>query len=217
MAAGPFGRERGTEGAAGGRQVSPSALRNIPPILEVLGPLLPESGRMLEIASGTGQHVRAFAEAFPHLAWLPSDPDPFARASIAAYVDAAGRDNLRPPLALDVTGARWWAEAEVPVGGLVAVNLLHISPWAATCGLMAGAGHLLGPGGLLFIYGCFKRDGAHISPSNADFDGMLRARDPRWGVRDIGEVAAEAGEHGLRHAETVAMPANNFSLIFRRV
>lgn len=199
------------------RHVAASALRNLPPILSVLEEHLPSRGRALEVASGTGQHVAAFAARFPAIAWQPSDPDPAARASIAAWSAEAGVDNIAAALALDVTQQRWWAGLEPGFDAIVAINLLHIAPWSATLGLMAGAAELLGPAGLVYIYGCFMREGAHTAPSNAAFDASLRAQNPAWGVRDMEAVAQAAASHGLRHVHTIAMPANNFSLIFRRL
>lgn len=199
----------------GDKHHSPTAARNLDPILDVLRRHLPATGRALEIASGTGQHVAGYADAFPGIAWQPSDLDPAARRSIAAWRAEMGRDNIAAPLAIDVTEEDWAQALEPGFDAMVAVNLLHISPWAATVGLMRGAGVLLAPGGVLAIYGCFKRDGAHISQSNVDFDAGLRARNPDWGVRDIADVAREAERNGLRLEEVAAMPANNFTLVFR--
>lgn len=196
------------------RHYSAAAERNIPPILEVLRDWLPRHGRALEIASGTGQHVVAVAQAFPDIQWQPSDPDPAARSSIEAWSAEMEKLNVAPPLDLDVMRQGWADHLPTSFDAVVAINLLHISPWAATQGLMAGAGQLLAPGGLLYIYGCFKREGAHISQSNVDFDAALRRCDQRWGVRDSADVVREAERHGLRLEDMVAMPANNFSLIF---
>lgn len=195
------------------RLFAPAVARNREPILAVLRRVLPESGLVLELASGTGEHAAFFAAAFPHLDWQPSDPDPRARASIAAFRSAEGGTNLRPPLALDGAALSWPLERAAAV---VCINMIHIAPWAAAEGLMAGAARLLPAGGPLFLYGPFKEAGRHTAPSNEAFDADLRARDPRWGVRDLGEVVALAAAHGLRHEETVAMPANNRSVIFRR-
>lgn len=197
------------------QQTSPSAERNRAPIMQVLGPLLPHDGLVLEVASGTGQHAFAFAGSFSGIQWQPSDPNAAARASIDAWRAQAGRDNLLPPLNIDVCDDEWWREVNMQPAGIVAINLLHISPWRATEGLMAGAGALLAPGGFVYIYGAFKRDGQHISESNLQFDASLRARNAEWGVRDIADVARVAEKHGLMLEKVVAMPANNFSLIFR--
>jgi hypothetical protein len=196
---------------------APAADRNREPILTVLRRCLPAEGRALEIASGTGQHVVAFAGAFPGICWLPTDIDAGARASISAWMDEAGLANIDAPLALDVTAPGWQEGVERPVDAILAINLVHISPWNATQGLMRGAGVLLGPGGLLYLYGPYKRDGAHTAPSNAEFDRWLRSQNPDWGVRDASGVEEEANSNGLTLAEIVEMPANNLSLIFRKV
>lgn len=193
-----------------------SAVRNVGPILEVLHGILPETGRALEIASGTGQHVAAFAEAFPGIDWQPSDQAAEARASIAAWVAEAGLANLRAPLEVDVMQAGWQDRVSGPLDVIVCINMIHISPWEACLGLMAGAGALLREGGLLYLYGPYKRDGEHTAPSNAAFDESLRGRNPAWGVRDMGDVAAAARAHGMVVERCVAMPANNFSLVFRK-
>lgn len=195
------------------RVYAPAVARNREPILAVLRRVLPSSGRVLEIASGSGEHARFFAAALPHLTWQPSDSDPRARASIAAFRDAGAPPNLLPPIALDASAAEW------PVAGaaaVVCINMIHIAPWSACEGLMAGAARILPQGGVLYLYGPYKEEGRHTAPSNAAFDADLRARDPRWGVRDLGEVIALAHRHGLMHRETVAMPANNRSVVFRR-
>lgn len=195
---------------------APAASRNTGPILDVLRGILPATGRALEIASGTGQHAAAFAEAFPGIDWQPSDQGAAARDSIAAWVVEAGLGNLLPPLDIDVMRADW----PNAIGGefdlIVCINMIHISPWAACGGLMQGAGKLLLEDGLLYLYGPYRRDGNHTAPSNAEFDASLRGRDPAWGIRDMGEVAAVAGLHGMTMERMVAMPANNFSLIFRK-
>lgn len=193
-------------------QSAPAAERNKDPILEVLRAVLPDSGLVLEIASGTGQHVVHFAAALPGLVWQPSDPDAAARASVAGHVAAAGLANVRPPLALDAAAADWPLDAAAAV---ICSNMIHIAPWAACEGLIAGAGRVLPSGGPLVLYGPFRHGGVHTAPSNAAFDASLRARDPRWGVRDLDDVARLAGPRGLVLEEVVAMPANNLSVIFR--
>lgn len=201
------------------KQTAAASERNRGPILEVLSPLLPapkhNRGRILEVASGPGVHVVAFAEARPDLEWQPSDPDPEARASIAAWIADRGLLNVRKPLDLDVTRPDWPELAGGPFEGLVTVNLLHVAPWAACEGLMAGAARLLTPGAFLFVYGPFMRDGRHNSEGNREFDRSLRARDPALGLRDLNDVAACAAEHGFVLEDIVEMPANNRSLIFR--
>jgi len=195
------------------RRMAPATERNREPILAVLRRVLPASGTVLEIASGTGQHVVHFAAALPGLTWQPSDPDAAARASIAAWTAHAGLSNVRVPLALDVCSHPWGIASAQAV---VCINMIHIAPWAAAEALFAGAGKLLGPGGVLFLYGPYRRGGAHTAPSNAAFDAQLRATDPEWGVRDMEAVVALGEAQGMRADEPVPMPANNFSLVFRR-
>lgn len=198
------------------RQYAPAAARNAGAILAVLGAHLPPAGRVLEIGSGTGQHVVAFARAHAALTWQPSDPDPDARASIAAWTAHAGLANVHPPLDLDVMAPDWERSIDGPYQGIVCINLLHIAPWTACQGLMAGAGRLLAPGAPLYLYGAFKQDGRHRTPSNELFDRSLRFRDPAWGVRDLEAVAECGAVHDLDLATVVAMPANNLSVILRR-
>ncbi len=198
------------------KQNAPAAERNTAPILSVLESIVPGTGRALEIASGTGQHVAAFAAAFPGVHWQPSDPSAEARASIAAWVEHSGQPNLAPPLDIDVTRPDWTAGAGGPHDLIVCINMVHIAPWAACLGLIAGAGTLIAPGGRLYLYGPYRRDGAHTAPSNEAFDRSLRTRNPQWGVRDMGEVAEVAAAQGLEWDKTVPMPANNFSLVFRK-
>ena len=178
--------------------------------------LLPANGRALEIASGTGQHAVAFAEAFPGTAWQPSDPDKSARDSIAVWVEETGHGNLWPPVNIDVTVADWSGAVDAGLDLVVCINMIHISPWEACEGLMQGAGPLLREGGLLFLYGPYKRDGRHTAPSNEAFDASLRSRNSNWGIRDMADVVLVAGRHGMILENTVAMPANNFSLVFRK-
>jgi cyclopropane fatty-acyl-phospholipid synthase-like methyltransferase len=199
--------------ATGGALTAPAAARNRDPILAVLREVLPATGTVLEIAAGTGEHAVHFAAALPRLFWQPTDPDEHARASIAAHAAAAGLANMLPALALDASAAVW------PVGhadAIVSINMIHIAPWHATEGLMAGAARLLPRGAPLYLYGPYRVHGEHTVPSNAAFDESLRARDPAWGVRDLDEVVALAAGHGHRLERTVAMPANNLSVVFRR-
>lgn len=194
--------------------LSPAAERNSGPILAVLEAHLPASGRVLEIAAGSGQHAVAFAGSLPDMDWTPSDPSAEARASIAAWAKAAGVPNLREPLALDVLDPATWPEG--PVDAVVCINMIHISPWAATGGLMALAGRVLEPGGLLALYGPYRETDAPLAPSNAAFDDSLKSRDPAWGLRDRDAVVAAAKAEGLDFALRVVMPANNLMLLFRR-
>ncbi|MGQ9364820.1 DUF938 domain-containing protein [Azospirillum sp. ST 5-10] len=194
------------------RRSAPAAERNRDPILDVLRRVLPATGLVLEVASGTGQHAVHFAAALPGLEWQPSDADARARASVAAWRADAGLANLREPLALDAAAGSWpVARADA----VVCINMIHIAPWAAAQGLLRGAARLLPEGAPLVLYGPFRRDGRHTAPGNAAFDADLRARDPAWGVRDLGEVAAAAA--GFRLGEVVEMPANNLTVVFRRV
>lgn len=206
------------DGIPGMNQTAAAAERNRAPILAVLAPLLPAAGQILELASGPGVHVVAFAEARPDLRWQPSDPDSRARASIAAWIADRGLANVAQPLDLDMTRPDWPAQAgkDGAFDGLVTVNLLHVAPWAASEGLMAGAARLLKPGGFLFVYGPFMRDGRHNSEGNRQFDRTLRAQDPALGLRDVNDVADCAARHGLALEQVVDMPANNRSLIFRK-
>ena len=210
---------------ADARLYAPSAQRNRAPILAVLERVLPPTGTVLEVASGTGEHAVWLAPRVAPRIWQPSDPDPAHRASIAAWAAVEPAPNLRLPLALDAVAAPWPVEdpaADAPapdasaITAIVNINMIHIAPWAACLGVLAGAGRILAAGGVLYFYGPFKIDGRHTAPSNANFDASLQARDPDWGVRDLGAVAAAADEAGLTLAETVPMPANNLSVIFHR-
>ncbi|WP_372426611.1 DUF938 domain-containing protein [Salinarimonas chemoclinalis] len=196
-----------------GALVAPAAARNRAPILSVLRRVLPETGVVLEVASGTGEHAVHMARALPGLAWVPSDPDPQARASVAAWRAHAGLANLAPPIALDAAAPDW---PVVQADAIVSINMIHIAPWEAGLGLMAGAGRLLPPGGPLVLYGPFNVEGRFTAPSNAQFDASLKARDSRWGIRDVADVAAAAAARGLSFGERIDMPANNMILVFRR-
>lgn len=195
------------------RRQAPAVARNREPILNVLRDALPVSGRVLEVASGTGEHAVHFAAAFPDLLWQPSDPDPEARASIGAWRGGAGLENLLAPLALDAASAQWPVDA---VEAVVCINMVHISPWEATEGLMGGAARVLDSGCPLILYGAFRRQGLPLEPSNAEFDHDLRRRDPRWGLRTVESVRACAFDRGLAFDKLVDMPANNLILIFRK-
>jgi cyclopropane fatty-acyl-phospholipid synthase-like methyltransferase len=198
------------------RQSAPSTARNREPILNVLQRILPQPGRVLELASGSGEHAIYFAKNMPSVTWRPSDPDPAARNSIAAWVDAESLSNVLAPKAIDVRDDVWGVEAEAPFDAIVAINMIHISPWEATLGLMAGAGRLLHPEGVLLTYGPYMRDRRHTAPSNEIFDAWLKTLDERFGVRDVADVEQAAVQQGLRLQEIVEMPANNMSLVFRR-
>ncbi|MEQ9317509.1 MAG: DUF938 domain-containing protein [Polyangiaceae bacterium] len=193
---------------------APAAERNKSYITEVLRGELVEPTTLLEIASGTGQHAVHVAAELPHLTVQPSDADPEAVASIAAYRDEAGIDNLLPPRQLDVEAASW--NGLPKVGAMLCCNMVHIAPWTAAQGLFRGAGEVLPSGGPLFLYGPFRFDGRYTAESNATFDASLRARDPSWGVRDTAELTALAAENGLRRERVIDMPANNHVILFRK-
>ena len=195
------------------RRQAPAAARNRQPILDVLRPRLPARGLVLEIASGSGEHIVHFAEALPGLVFQPTDPNADARASIDDWVGTRGLGNVRAALALDTTARIW------PTDGADAVlccNMIHIAPWEAAVGLIAGASHMLSSGGMLYLYGPYRRDGAHTAPGNEAFDLDLRRRNPAWGVRDLEAVTALAGDRGFGAPEIIDMPANNLSLVFKR-
>ena len=201
---------------ADARMTSPSSARNTQPILEVLRAHLPAQGSVLEVACGSGEHALAFSRAFPGLDWTPSDPDPAALASAAAWRDAEGAPNLAAPVRLDVLDDTTW-----PVGPIKAVycaNMLHISPWPATEGLMRLAGRVLThPGGLLVLYGPYLEADVETAASNLAFDEGLRGRDAQWGLRRREDVVSLARDSGLAFTLRVPMPANNLMLLFRRV
>jgi len=187
--------------------------RNRGPILDVLRRVLPPAGLVLEIASGTGQHAAFFAAALPDLRWQPSDATERMLESIRAWGAAAGAGNLAPPVLLDVEREPWPIEQ---ADAVVNINMLHIAPWSAAEALFRGAARRLPAGGVLFLYGPFKRGGQHTAESNQRFDERLRGDDSRWGVRDLDDVAALAASAGFGAPQIVPMPANNLSLVFRR-
>lgn len=195
-------------------RVAPAAARNREPILEALRRHLPASGLVLEIAAGSGEHALHFSAALPHLRWQPADADPEALASIAAWRNHSGSPNLLPPLALDASAPQAWPIANADA--VVCINMIHISPWSAAEGLMAGAAHVLPPGGVLFLYGPYLEPGAETAPSNLAFDQSLRSRNPAWGLRHVDQVVALANLHWLEFVARIAMPANNLSLVFKK-
>ncbi|HVU52269.1 MAG TPA: DUF938 domain-containing protein [Polyangia bacterium] len=188
--------------------------RNREPILQVLRGVLPSAGLVLEIASGTGQHVAFFAPAFPALRWQPSDASASHLPSIAAWSAASGAANIAPPVLLDVEREPW---PVTRADTIVNINMVHIAPWSATEALFRGAARVLSPAGLLYMYGPFMRGGRHTAPSNQAFDERLRGEDPRWGLRDVDELERVATAAGFAPAELVEMPANNLSLVWRRL
>lgn len=193
------------------RLFTEAAQRNRQPILDVLRRVLPPRGLVLEIASGSGEHAVHFARYLPGLDWQPSDPQAACRRSIAAHAAACGCANLRPVLDLDVTAPVWPVDA---ADAVVCINMIHIAPWSAGAAMLAGAARVLATGGILYLYGPFKRDGRHTAPTNEAFDASLRHRNPDWGVRNLEEVTAVAVHVGLSHGQTVEMPANNLSLVY---
>ena len=196
------------------RQYAPATLRNRDFILDVLRDVLPMTGVILEIASGSGEHVVHFARNFPSLVFQPSDPEPDALRSISAWVAAADVENVRAPIVLDASQPPWpIASAD----GIICINMVHISPWEATAGLMRGAAAILPPGSPLYLYGPYKRKGFATAPSNEAFDRNLRDRNPTWGLRDLETVTAIAQSVGFSVPTVTEMPANNLSVVFRRV
>lgn len=193
---------------------SPASARNREPLLEVLGRWLPPCGTVLEVASGLGEHAAWFAQALPGVTWQPTDRSAEALDILVARREAAGLSNLAPPLLLDAASPDAWPVEQADA--VVCINMIHISPWAATEGLMAGAARILTPGAPLCLYGPYVEAGVEIAPGNLAFDADLRRRDPAWGLRDLEAVKALAASHSLTFAERVAMPANNLCLLFRR-
>ena len=192
---------------------APAAARNREPIAEVLAKWLPAAGTVLEIASGTGEHVAFLAGQFPNLGWQPSDPHPDALASIAGWCEQSGLSNFNEPLTIDAAAARWPIDSADVV---LCINMVHISPWASALGLLDGAARLLAEGAPLILYGPWIIDGVDTAPSNLAFDADLRSRDPRWGLRSLRDFRAEAEARGLMFEQCRTMPANNVMLLFRR-
>lgn len=195
------------------RQHAPATQRNREPILAVLREILPAQGLVLEVASGTGEHAIYFAGAFPGLVFQPSDPDPAALASIDAWASESALPNLRPAIRLDATAPRWpVAEADA----ILCINMIHISPWAATEGLVRQAAQLLPAGGPLYLYGPYRQSDVPLAASNAVFDDSLRRRNPKWGLRELDAVADLARAAAFGEPQVTAMPANNLSVVFRK-
>lgn len=198
---------------------APAAERNRTAILAVLQEVLPPTGTVLEVSSGTGQHAAFFTpELAPHL-WQPSEFDRALIGSIEDWCQRTDTARLLPPVALDASDPVWPVEEsppEYPITAIVNINMIHIAPWQACLGLLAGAGRILPPGGILYLYGPYRRGGVHTVPSNEDFDRSLQARDPQWGVRDLDEVEAAARNEGLVLDRVIEMPVNNLSVVFRK-
>ena len=196
------------------RRYAPATQRNRKPILDLLRGVLPARGLVLEIASGTGEHVVHFARELPGLTFQPSDPEPSARGSIAAWTAAENLTNIRPPMALDAATTPWPVAS---ADAIVCVNMIHISPWESTLGLMRGAAAILPAGAPLFLYGPYIRADVATAPSNLEFDADLKRRNPAWGLRDISDVAEVARAAGFSAPAVTEMPANNLGVVYRRL
>lgn len=196
------------------RLFASATLRNRDPILDVLRTVLPDRGTVLEIASGSGEHVVHFARHLPNLTFQPSDPSDAALRSVAAWIAEDGLGNIEPPLQLDAAETNWPVKS---AAAIICINMIHISPWRSTEGLMRGAAAILPAGGPLYLYGPYRRNGVPTAPSNEEFDRSLRSRDPAWGLRMLEDVADLAATSGLSLPEIVAMPANNLSVILRKL
>jgi len=199
--------------AAGAQRSAPAALRNREPIADVLADWLPASGLVLEVASGSGEHVIFFAERFPALEWQPSDVHPDALASISAWRDTADLPNLLRPMTIDAASPDWPIER---ADAVLSINMVHISPWASALGLVAEAERLLDAGGPLILYGPWLKDDIETVPSNLDFDADLKRRNPAWGLRRVEEFAEAAASHGFALEDVRRMPANNLMTLWRK-
>jgi SAM-dependent methyltransferase len=195
------------------RRHAPATERNREPIAAILRDILPAAGTVLEVASGTGEHAVFFARTFPGLNFIPSDPDPSAIASIRAWAETARLPNLRPPLLLDASTPDWPIDR---ADAMLCINMVHISPWEATVGLLTNAARLLAQGGPLVLYGPYFQQGVETAPSNMAFDESLRARDSRWGLRQLEDVVGLAEGFGLHQEAIHEMPANNLTVILRK-
>ncbi|WP_373546463.1 DUF938 domain-containing protein [Chamaesiphon sp.] len=208
------------------RRYAPATERNREPILAVLRQVLPPTGTILEISSGTGEHAIFMAPRLAPRYWLPSDPNPDARASIAAWQQSAPCDNIYPPIDLDASSSQWLVESEElpncdlqqhPITAIVNINMIHIAPPSAYLGLFSGAKRVLPIDGILYLYGPFKQGGVHTAPSNAAFDASLQSQNPEWGIRDLEEITRVAHSHHLELQKVYPMPANNLSVVFKLV
>jgi hypothetical protein len=195
-----------SEAEGEGRKFAPATQRNREAIAGVLSDLLPPDGLVLELASGSGEHAVYFAGLFPHLIWQPSDPDPDALTSIQAWREHAGLSNVLAPLNIDTTAPTWPIRS---ADAVLCINMIHISPWSSTEGMIAGSRQLLGPGQPLLLYGPFEQAGVETAPSNIAFDASLRERNPQWGLRRIEDVIALSRNYGFSREHVVPMPANN--------
>ena len=206
-----------SENSSQSRRDAPSARRNAQAILDVLRRVLPVTGTVLEIGSGTGQHAACFAGPLAPRLWLPSDPDADQRASIIAWIADMEEPKPLPPRVIDAAATEWDVRAEDNITAITSANVVHISPWATCMGIVAGAGRILPIGGVLHFYGPFKRGDARITDSNAAFDATLRAHDPAWGIRNLDDIEALATEARLELDQVIEMPANNYSVVFKRL
>ncbi len=197
------------------KRFAPATERNRDVIVDALRPLLPTTGIALEIASGSGEHILHFAQAFPNVTWQPSDPDPEARASIAAWCAQVKLPNVLAPVALDASAITWPA-AGARANVVLCINMVHISPWSATLGLLRGAAVALPANGPLYLYGPYRRQGVVTAASNENFDASLKQRDARWGLRHLEDVTAAAADVGLVLTDVADVPANNLSIVFRK-
>ncbi len=198
------------------RKFAPATERNREPILEILQQILPSEGRVLEIASGSGQHAVFFAPFFPNLQWYPSDCDGTCQDSIQSWINFNPNANLKSPLNLDVSQPNWWLEVPQEINVMLCINMIHIAPWSAFLGLMEGAKELLSTDGILYLYGPYQRNGKHTAPSNAEFDRFLRLQNSQWGVRHLEEVISLAEEKGFKCIDIIVMPANNLSVVLKK-
>lgn len=199
------------------RRYAPATERNREPILAVLQQVLPPTGTILEISSGTGEHAVFMAPQLAPRYWLPSDLNPDARASIAAWQRSIPCDNMYPPIDLDASSSEWLVESKQLITAIVNINMIHIAPPSAYLGLFAGANRVLPIDGILYLYGPFKQGGIHTAPSNEAFDASLRSQNPAWGVRDLEEIVTVAHSHHLELQKVYPMPANNLSVVFKMV
>ena len=199
------------------RRYAPATERNREPILAILQQVLPPTGTILEISSGTGEHAVFMAPQLAPRYWLPSDPNPDARASIAAWQQFAPWDNMYPPIDLDASSSEWLVSSKQPITAIVNINMIHIAPKSAYLGLLAGANRILPIDGILYLYGPFKQGGVHTAPSNAAFDASLQSQNPAWGIRDLEEIITVAHSYNLELQQVYPMPANNLSVVFKVV
>lgn len=199
------------------KQFAPATERNRDPILAVLQDILPPKGTVLEIASGTGEHAVYFAPRLRPRYWLPSEVNPLLQESILAWQEDFPADVLYPPIEIDVMSENWWQGVATKLCAIVCINLIHIAPWSACEGLMQGAEALLPSGGILYLYGPFKQEGVHTAASNAAFDESLQQQNPQWGVRNLEDVVSLGNAHHLELQDVIAMPANNLSVVLRRL